>query len=79
MKVIVCDNAAWGSILVHQNKRFPGWDFGTRLKSPDFGAMAAASGMPSFRVERSDAFPAALAGATPPARALRRCGGPENR
>ena len=61
--VIVCDNNAWGSILVHQNKRFPGWDFGTRLKSPDFGAMAAAYGMASFRVDRTEQFPDALDGA----------------
>jgi acetolactate synthase-1/2/3 large subunit len=71
VKVIVCDNGAWGSILVHQNKRFPGWDFGTRLRSPDFGAMATAYGMPSFRVERTADFPAALDGAmTTPGPAL---------
>ena len=59
-QIVVCDNSAWGSILVHQQKRFPGWDFGTRLKSPDFTALGEAYGMPSFRVESTDAFKPAL-------------------
>lgn len=63
VKIIVCDNAAWGSILVHQNRRFEGWDFGTRLKSPDFTAMAEAYGMKAFRVSNTDAFAGALQGA----------------
>ena len=61
--VIVCDNTVWGSILVHQNKRFPGWDFGTRLKSPDFAMLAQGYGMKAFRVERTEAFADALDGA----------------
>lgn len=60
VKIIVCDNAAWGSILVHQNRRFEGWDFGTRLKSPDFAAMAEAYGMKAFRVPTTAAFAGAL-------------------
>jgi acetolactate synthase-1/2/3 large subunit len=60
--IIVCDNGAWGSILVHQNKRFPGWDFGTRLRSPDFTAMAGAYGMQAFRVECTADFQPALDG-----------------
>jgi acetolactate synthase-1/2/3 large subunit len=63
VKIIVCDNSAWGSILVHQNKRFPDWDFGTRLRSPDFRALAEAYGMPAFRVERTADFQVALDGA----------------
>jgi len=63
VKILVCDNAVWGSILVHQNKRFPGWDFGTRLRSPDFATLAAGYGMKAFRVERTGEFDAALAGA----------------
>ena len=63
VKIIVCDNAAWGSILVHQNRRFQGWDFGTRLRSPDFTAMALAYGMQAFRVASTAAFADALHGA----------------
>ena len=58
--VIVCDNQAWGSILVHQHKRFPGWDFGTRLRSPDFAALGRGYGLASFTVGRTEAFGPAL-------------------
>ena len=60
VKIIVCDNAAWGSILVHQQKRFPDWDFGTRLKSPDFSVLAEGYGVPAFAVKHTDEFPDAL-------------------
>jgi acetolactate synthase-1/2/3 large subunit len=61
VKIMVCDNSAWGSILIHQQKRFPGWDFATRLRSPDFATLAKGYGMPAFSVPRTDAFPEALA------------------
>jgi len=60
IKVFVCDNAAWGSILVHQQKRFPDWDFGTRLRSPDFAMLAKGFGIPGFTVERTEEFGEAL-------------------
>lgn len=60
VKIIVCDNSAWGSILVHQNKRFPGWDFGTRLRSPDFAVLGQGYGMPSFTVSHTAEFGPAL-------------------
>ncbi|MCB1740838.1 MAG: hypothetical protein KDK91_10740 [Gammaproteobacteria bacterium] len=63
IKIIVCDNNCWGSILVSQQSRFPGWQFGTALKSPDFAALGAAYGMASFVVEASEQFEEALAGA----------------
>jgi acetolactate synthase-1/2/3 large subunit len=63
LTIIVCDNAAWGSILVHQNKRFPGWDFGTRLRSPDFATLATGYGMKAFTVSRTEEFAAALVSA----------------
>jgi acetolactate synthase-1/2/3 large subunit len=65
VKLIVCDNAAHGSILTGQVGRF-GADgvFHTRLKSPDFAALAGAFGLPAWRVERTadfaPAFDAAL-------------------
>lgn len=58
--VIVCDNAAWGSILVHQQKRFPDWDFGTRLHSPDFAMLAKGYGMAAFTVDKTAQFAEAL-------------------
>ena len=61
--VIVCDNAAWGSILVEQQRRFSGWDFGTRLRSPDFELLGRGYGMPSFGVAQTSEFEAALGSA----------------
>jgi acetolactate synthase-1/2/3 large subunit len=58
--IIVCDNAAWGSILVTQNKRFGDWDFGTRLKSPDFAALAVGYGMAGYTVGKTEEFAGAL-------------------
>jgi acetolactate synthase-1/2/3 large subunit len=60
VKIIVCDNNAWGSILVSQQKRFSDWDFGTRLKSPDFAKLGEGYGLASFPVEKTDEFAAAL-------------------
>ena len=63
VKIIVCDNAAWGSILVHQQKRFDDWDFGTRLVSPDFATLGRGYGMAAFTVSETNAFADALKGA----------------
>jgi acetolactate synthase I/II/III large subunit len=63
LKIVVCDNAAWGSILVSAEKRFPGMDFGLRLRSPDFGVLGDGYGLATFAVTRTEEFPAALAGA----------------
>ena len=62
-KIIVCDNSAWGSILVHQQKRFGDWDFGTRLVSRDFAALGRGYGMEAFTVTKTDEFAGALKGA----------------
>ena len=62
VKVIVCDNSGWGSILVGQQKRFDGWDFCTRLESPDFAALGRGFGMESWTVRKTEEFPDALAG-----------------
>ncbi len=62
VKLLVCDNSCWGSILVNQNKRFPGWDFGTRLKSPDFAGMGRSFGMASWTVRKTGEFADALDG-----------------
>ena len=60
VKIIVCDNSAWGSIMTHQSKRFPGWDFGTRLVSPNFAALAEGYGMSAFPVHSTAEFEPAL-------------------
>ena len=63
VKIIVCDNSAWGSIMVSAQSRFPGMEYGTRLKSPDFAGIGTAYGMPAFKVTQTSEFPDALAGA----------------
>jgi acetolactate synthase-1/2/3 large subunit len=63
VKIIVCDNSAWGSIMVHQQKRFGDWDFGTRLVSPDFAALGRGYGMEAFTVTKTEEFAGALKGA----------------
>ena len=62
VKIIVCDNSAWGSILVYQQKRFDGkGGFGTRLQSPDFAMLGRGYGIPAHTVKTTDEFPGALA------------------
>jgi acetolactate synthase-1/2/3 large subunit len=60
VKIIVVDNNCWGSIMTHQRKRFDGWDFGTRLQSPDFAKLGEGYGMPSFKVRKTEEFEGAL-------------------
>ncbi len=57
--VIVVDNGQYGTIRMHQVRRFPDRDCSTRLHNPDFVAFAEACGGAAFRVERTeDFFPA---------------------
>jgi acetolactate synthase-1/2/3 large subunit len=42
--------------MVTQNKRFKDWDFGTRLKSPDFAALAVGYGMAGYTVRKTEEF-----------------------
>jgi acetolactate synthase-1/2/3 large subunit len=62
VKFILCDNNAWGSILVSQQRRFGDEGvFGTRLKSPDFATVAKGYGVASFTVETTADFGPAFA------------------
>jgi acetolactate synthase-1/2/3 large subunit len=60
VKILVCDNNCWGSIMTHQQKRFEGWDFGTRLESPDFAKLGEGYGMPTWKVRKTAEFAGAL-------------------
>jgi len=42
--VIVLDNGQYGTIRMHQEREYPGRVVGTRLRNPDFAAMAQAFG-----------------------------------
>jgi acetolactate synthase-1/2/3 large subunit len=59
--VLVADNGMWGTIRMHQARDFPGRDAATRLRNPDFAAVARAYGAHAERVRRAGDFPAAFA------------------
>ncbi|HLY44224.1 MAG TPA: thiamine pyrophosphate-binding protein [Stellaceae bacterium] len=63
--ILVFNNAMYGTIRMHQERRFPGRVVGTALKNPDFAALAHAYGAFGATVARTEefapAFEAALA------------------
>ena len=58
--VLVVDNGMYGTIRMHQERRYPGRVSGTDLLNPDFAALADAFGCHAERVERTADFAAAL-------------------
>jgi acetolactate synthase-1/2/3 large subunit len=58
---LVCDNASYGTIRMHQDRRYPGRVSATDLRNPDFAAVARAYGAFAARVERFEGFADALA------------------
>lgn len=59
---ILCDNGAWGSIMVSQQRRYGEEGVhGTRLQSPDFAKVAEGYGMASFTISKTNEFAPALA------------------
>ncbi|QGM97432.1 thiamine pyrophosphate-binding protein [Methylocystis parvus] len=60
---IVCDNASYGTIRMHQERHFPGRVIGTELKNPDFAAFARAFGGFGAIVERTAEFAEAFGAA----------------
>jgi acetolactate synthase-1/2/3 large subunit len=63
LTVVVCDNGIYGTIVMHQEREYPGRIIGTELKNPDFAAYAAAFGGFGAVVEKTADFQAAYAGA----------------
>ncbi|HEV8680300.1 MAG TPA: thiamine pyrophosphate-binding protein [Stellaceae bacterium] len=67
--ILVFNNAMYGTIRMHQERRYPGRVVGTALKNPDFAALAAAYGAFGATVARTEefapAFEAALAARRP--------------
>ena len=53
---IVVNNGMYGTIRMHQERRFPGRVSGTGLKNPDFAALARAYGGHGERVTRTEEF-----------------------
>ncbi|KAF2992679.1 thiamine pyrophosphate-binding protein [Methylocystis sp. MJC1] len=58
--VVVCDNASYGTIRMHQERNYPARVVGTDLRNPDFAAYARAFGGYGARVERTQDFPEAF-------------------
>ncbi len=67
--VLVCNNGMYGTIRMHQERRYPGRPVATALANPSFADIARAFGAEGFRVEDTAAFAEAL-------QAARRCGRP---
>jgi acetolactate synthase I/II/III large subunit len=58
--VIVCNNAMYGTIRMHQERHHPERISGTDLVNPDFAALARACGGFGATVERTEDFPTAF-------------------
>lgn len=58
--VIVVNNGHYGTIRLHQEKRYPGRVIGTALRNPDFVAYAESFGLHAERVTTTADFPAAF-------------------
>lgn len=55
--VIIANNSSYGTIRMHQERRFPGRIVATDLANPDFVAFARSCGAHAERVETTQAFP----------------------
>jgi acetolactate synthase-1/2/3 large subunit len=54
--VLVFNNAMYGTIRMHQERRFPGRVIGTALKNPDFLGLARAFGIFGASIARTEEF-----------------------
>ncbi len=54
--ILVFNNAMYGTIRMHQERRFPGRVVGTALKNPDFLALARAYGAFGASIARTEEF-----------------------
>jgi acetolactate synthase-1/2/3 large subunit len=66
---VVVDNAMYGTIRMHQERTYPGREYGTALVNPDFAALARAYGAHGETVthtaEFADAFERAVSAGRP--------------
>ena len=54
--VIIVNNGRYGTIRMHQERRFPGRPMATDIRNPDFQLLARAMGAHAERVETTDDF-----------------------
>src|SRR5438067_1329019 len=57
---LVVNNGLYGTILMHQERAYPGRVYGTELRNPDFAAYARAFGGHGETVERTEDFAPAV-------------------
>ncbi len=57
---VVVDNASYGTIRMHQERRYPGRPVGTELSNPDFVAFARSFGLTARSVRDADELVAAV-------------------
>ncbi|MXO75113.1 thiamine pyrophosphate-binding protein [Altererythrobacter aerius] len=67
--VVVVNNSAYGTIRMHQERRYPGHVVGTELVNPDFAALAQSYGIGGWRVETTADFAPAFEAARASGRA----------
>lgn len=62
IKVVVCDNSVFGTILMHQHRRVGAGRYqAVELSNPDFAALARAYGLAAWTVTETAGFEAAFA------------------
>ena len=66
--ILIVNNGTYGTIRMHQERRFPGRVTATELLNPDFVALAQSFGAYAERVEQTGQFPAAYRRAAAAAR-----------
>ena len=59
--ILVLNNGAYGTIRMHQERKYPSRVSGTNLHNPDFAAVAEAFGMMGFCVRKTEDFAGAFA------------------
>jgi acetolactate synthase-1/2/3 large subunit len=58
--IIVVNNGTYGTIRMHQERRYPGRVVGTDILNPDFVALAHSLGAFAERLETTEDFPEAF-------------------
>lgn len=58
--IIVIDNESYGSIRMHQDRRYPQRDFATELVNPDFLALARSYGAKAEHIQSTSEFQPAM-------------------
>jgi len=58
--IVLLNNGVYGTIRMHQEREYPQHQSGSKLKNPDFAALARAYGYAGVRITRTDEFEAAF-------------------